>query len=245
MVQFYAPTENILDEKIAIQGEEARHLIYVLRKKPGDVIQVFDGQGQTYQVKIEKIEKDKIHTKILSRAPTAGIRTKLRLFQSLLKSPKMDYLIQKVTELGVDTVTPIFTARTTVKIDSKKVEGKLVHWRKIALNAAKQCGRAKLPVLNSPVKLAKALETTENNGLSLLLHEKEKEKKLEHVLKNLYNEQRKVNLFIGPEGGFTDEEINLAKTYGVTSVGLKGNILRSETAALVVLGVVLYECGEL
>lgn len=267
MVQFFVLKKNIYGNRVKIVGQEARHLARVLRKKVGKKIQILIGENTqenikqsnsvnvpdetcSYFAEIEEIGKDKVEAKILTAIPVNVPRVKVHLFVAILKQAKMDYLIQKVTELGVEEITPLVTNNTVVRLDSSTSKHKVERWQKIILNAVKQCGRAKLPLINLPLECSDALKKIDNSlagqaVLNLIFWEKEKGNNFKKIISKLDLWPEKVNLFVGPEGGFVDEEINLAQKYNFITVSLGNNILRSETAAIVTTGIVLYEFGAL
>lgn len=175
MVQFFVLKKNIYGNKVKIVGQEARHLAWVLRKKVGEKIQILIGESTqenikqsnsvnvpdeicSYFAEIEEIGKDKVEAKILTAIPVNVPRVKVHLFVAILKQAKMDYLIQKVTELGVEEITPLVTNNTVVRLDSSTSKHKVERWQKIILSAVKQCGRAKLPLINSPLEFSDALK---------------------------------------------------------------------------------------
>ncbi len=245
MTQFFVLAKDIIMDKAIIRGEEAKHLIRVLRKKLGDHLRLFDGSGQIYNGEIEKINERIVQAKILSRLVVDERKTKIHLYQSLLKSLRMDSCVEKVTQLGIEEITPVISERTVVCLNPEKVKEKIFHWQKIALQAAKQSDCVKLPTINFPIDLIQAFKRLKNTDLNFIFWEKEKKSNLKEVFSTLNSKPETINLFIGPEGGFSDKEISLAKTYGLVPVGLKGYILRSETAAIVAASIVLYERKEL
>lgn len=250
MTQFFVFKENINGNTIKIVGEEARHLSCVLRKKIGEQLQVFDGIGKIYQVEIEKIGQKIVEAKILSETVIPQPKVKIHLFLAILKPLKMDYLIQKVTELGVTEITPLITQNTVVQLNPETKKDKVSRWQKIALSAVKQSGGAKLPLINLPLDFSEVIKKLNNSlagqtDLNLIFWEKEKKNNLKEIFSTINSKPSTINLFIGPEGGFADEEIDLAKKYNFIPVGLGGRILRSETAAIIATALVLYECNEL
>jgi len=247
MVQFFVFKRNVYGNKVRIVGQEARHLTCVLRKKVGEKIQIFVGEDAPcfYLAEIERIGQDGVEAKILSQISVPESKVRVHLFPAILKKLKMDYLIQKVTELGVDEITPLTTQNTVIRLNLQTSKNKVSRWQKIALSAVKQCGSARLPLINLPLEFSEALKKINSSVLNLIFWEKEKSKSLKEIFSNLHFLPSIISLFIGPEGGFSEEEINLAKEYGFTSVGLGENILRSETAAIIATALVLYEYKEL
>ncbi|HCJ66281.1 MAG TPA: hypothetical protein DHV62_02880 [Elusimicrobia bacterium] len=255
MTQFFVFKENINGNIIKIVKDEARHLFCILRKKVGEQIQVFDGSGGIYQVRVEKINQSVVETKILSKISFPEPKFKLHLFPAILKNLKMDYLIQKVVELGVEEITPLITKNTVVYLNSQASRSKVSRWQKIALNAVKQSGGARLPLINLPLDFSEAIEKLnpgQKGGINLIFWEKEKKNNLREFFSTLRSplstinyQLSAINLFIGPEGSFSKEEISQTKKYNFIPIGLGGHILRSETAAIVATTLVLYECNEL
>lgn len=170
---------------IIITGEDVRHIGNVLRAVPGDVLELSNGSGTDYEVVVEQIAKDSILTKITTTKPN---RTEppigITLFQGIPKADKMDYIIQKCIELGVTRIVPVITARTIVKFsNAKDSSSKTVRWKRIALEAAKQCDRGFIPLVEEPVRLEKALEMAEDCGLKLIPYEEENDGSLKKLLR--------------------------------------------------------------
>jgi len=241
MPRFFVSEENIIDEKIFISGEDVKHIRNVLRLERGDSLTLCDGKRRDYTVKIEGFESDKILTSIVktednkSEPPVEVI-----LFQGIPKSDKMDLIIQKSVELGVGRIYPVITERTIVKLGSQKdVENKLKRWQRISLEAAKQCGRGIIPEVKNPVYFKEALNLAGSTQLSLIPYEKETAKSLKQYLRA--GNINSVSIIIGPEGGFSEKEIELAAIEGLNVVTLGPRILRTETAGIAVLSILMYE----
>ena len=238
MRRFYAPKENFSGEKIVLAQEETRHLRDVLRLRAGDAVRIFDGAGREFSCAIEKIEKRETVLRILEEiapfAPASGLD--LTLAVALLKGEKFDLVIQKAVELGVKKFIPITTKRTDVKL--KDADKKLERWRKIALEAAKQCGRADLMQLAEPLDFAGFL-TSCPDGENLLLFSEKSGERFETVEKS-----EKIIAVVGCEGGWEDAEIKLAKNAGFQIITLQGRILRAETAAIAIAAVLQHRFGD-
>jgi len=253
MSRFFVSPENIdlNSEIITITGEDVRHIGSVLRAVPGDVLELSDGSGTDYKAVIEQIGKDCVLTKITGAGPN---RTEppisLTLFQGIPKADKMEYIIQKCIELGVKRIVPVMTARTVVKFsNSKDAALKTVRWRRIALEAAKQCDRGIIPAVEDPVRLEKALEMGGECGLKLIPYEEERNGSLKELLRQYGGAAQTNNggigIIIGPEGGFEAEEVEMAARSGFQSVTLGPRILRTETAGLAVASIIMYEIGDM
>ena len=242
--------------KITIVGDDVRHVGSVLRAVPGDVLNLSDGMGTDYDAVIEQIDKDSILTRITHARPNATEPSvEITLFQGIPKADKMDFIIQKCIELGVRRIVPVMTARSVVKLNNARdIGNKTTRWRRIALEAAKQCDRGIVPLVEEPVRLEKALEMAENCSLKLIPYEEEKDGNLRKHLRQ-YKEKVSetgvkagyggVGVFIGPEGGFDLTEVEMAMQSGFKSVTLGPRILRTETAGLAVIAITMYEIGDI
>jgi 16S rRNA (uracil1498-N3)-methyltransferase len=237
MRRFYAPPENFNESKIVLSIDETRHLRDVLRLREGENVQVFDGEGKEFACEIETIGKKesvlKIIEKISPKSPESDLD--LTLAVALLKGEKFDLVIQKAVELGVTKLVPIITKRTDVKLNdaSKKIE----RWRKIILEASKQCGRAKLMPINAPIEFNSFLKTAESGKILFSEHGGE-------IFSSIKSD-KKITALIGSEGGWDSSEIELAKENGVQIITLGGRILRAETAAIVIPALLQNHFGDL
>ncbi|NLM11051.1 MAG: 16S rRNA (uracil(1498)-N(3))-methyltransferase [Clostridiaceae bacterium] len=254
MHRFLVSPDSIKDDTVYISGEDLKHMVQVLRFKAGDQLLVFDGTGFEHEVELISIEKNKAIGQIIKTfKPNTEPRTRVILFQGMPKSDKMEWIIQKTVELGVYQIIPMFTRYSVVRSKSKNTDGKLERWNRISREACKQSGRVVIPEVKKPLEYNQALEAwnsmalNESNGLSIpvFLYENESEKCLKDLLK-CYNINcvKAIGVFIGPEGGFSEEEINLAKNYDIIPVGLGKRILRTETASIAALSIIMYEMGE-
>lgn len=244
MSRFFVNKGNIHPNSIMITGEDINHIKNVLRLKCGSQLTVCDCGGRDYVVSIERFGQDLIETRIIE---TAENRTEppidITLYQGIPKSDKMDLIIQKSIELGAARIVPVITERTVVKFNGNKdAEHKVSRWRRIALEAAKQCNRGIVPEVLLPVAFQQAVADAEKYDLSLIPYEKENEKGLKHCLN--VEKYQKISLFIGPEGGFSEEEIAIAISSGIKPVTLGPRILRTETAGIAALSILMYELGD-
>jgi len=239
MPHFFVPPKNRSGELFYFGPEESHHLAKVLRKKPGDLLDIFDGEGSVHQAQLLNCDDfKKIAGKIIQtgNTPPQTRSMKLNLYTSLIKSDRFDWLIEKVSELGVNSITPILSQRAQIKIKPDKFQAKINRWQKIVLSASKQSGRATLTQIFMPLPFNKALEKAKSDSVQWILWEGESEKSIGEALTELEQSATAIpttlSLFIGPEGGFTIEEIEKAKSQGVSSISLGDNILRAETAAI-------------
>ncbi len=236
MDYFYSPLANLKGDLIIISGEEYNHLTHVMRKKIGDNIMISDGEGNAYQAIIINISKKQVEAKILEKYTHHNEPgRKLTLAVALLKNPsKYDFLVEKTVELGVHQIIPILTQRTIPR--SAKVE----RWQKLSIAAMKQSGRSYLPKVLDPITFIELVSTLGDYSEKFIFHN------LHYNNENTYsfNTIHKLNLsntliLIGPEGGFTDEEIALALNAGYKIVSLGSRRLRTETAAIVASTIIL------
>ena len=233
MDYFYTPPENIIDRSVTIGGEEFTHLTHVMRKKQGDLIRVVDGQGNAYDVLLNEVGKKIAAGEILKSYINHNESViSVTLGVGMLKNPsKFDFLVEKVTELGVHTIVPLLTARTI------PLHAKTDRWQKLALAAMKQCGRSYLPRIQRLTSLSEFLGECEPVHLKLVAHEQEGG--VTAVKQFLNASVQSVAILIGPEGGFEDGEIAQCRSVGYVPVYFGGKRLRTETAAIVAAASVL------
>lgn len=247
--QFLLSPEDIQGKKFVLRGPEAFHVTRVLRCREGQTIELFDGHGGRYMGLIQSIRKDgtvegTVTGKVHETAEAVPVR--LNLYLSLLKASHWEFALEKGTELGVASFIPVVTPRTVVQLRSLS-KNKEARWGKIVTAAAKQCKRADLPSIQSPVHFRDAIVKDCKSGLTLVAWEKHSTTSTYAGLRTVLREARKkhknmaVNLFIGPEGGFSDEEIELAECEGAALFGLGSNTLRAETAALAAISIIFFE----
>lgn len=243
MSKFFIEPENIFEEKIIITGEDVKHIKNVLRSKPGDEIVLSNGNGIDYIVKIDSLEAEQIITSIIKSFINENEPPiEVTLFQGIPKADKMDYIIQKCVELGVKKIVPVITDRTIVKIENQKdAIKKTERWQKIVQEAAKQCNRGIIPIVALPMKFDEALKLAAEAEFSIIPYEKEMENGLKGLLKNRYEN---ISVIIGPEGGFSENEIKDAVNKGIKPVTLGPRILRTETAGIAVMSILMYELGD-
>lgn len=237
MYRFYIESTNISDTTIRIDGADVNHIKNVLRMKIGEKLIACDGQGNDYCCIIAEFEKDNIILSITERKKTdTELPVKLFLFQGLPKKDKMELIIQKAVELGAYEIVPVMMKRTIVKLeDKKKEQKKLERWQAIAKGAAKQSGRGFIPNVHEVVSYSEAVKMAAECDLSILPYEGARGIKETRALINQSKESNSVGIMIGPEGGFEDEEVVLAKKHGITPITLGKRILRTETAGLAIL----------
>ena len=243
MSRFYAPRDNIRGNLIYIDGREARHILRVMRLKEEDTVIVFDGTGKEYTGFIKEAKTKSLIVEIVStKTPTAGNFPDITLVQAIPKKDKMDYIIEKATELGVRSVMPILSERTVTRTKDDKKDAKVERWRKIATEAAKQCGRLDVPEIKNIRKFYNAVDAVNDYDLALMACVSEKTMPLKESLSDF--ETGKIIVFVGPEGDFTPEEIDMAKDTSCKLVSLGSRILKSDTAGLYLLSVLNHELSR-
>jgi len=255
MPHFFVSPKDIKGNEVLIRGGEAKHIVTVLRKRKGDEIDIFDGCGNEFRVRILEIDKSEGFTKIKANIITQkGKETepklKITLFQSIPKGNRIDFIIQKSTEIGVSEIVPITTERTIVKLDCKRMKERALRWQKIAQEAAKQSRRNFIPQVGPVLDFPQALKefSAGKPQMGIIAWETEEKNHLREVLRSSVgcgNSHFRLAIFIGPEGGFTPEEVEKARRVGVVPVSLGPRILRTETAGLVVAIAALYESSDL
>jgi 16S rRNA (uracil1498-N3)-methyltransferase len=244
MARFYVPQPRIENGMLKIEGDEVKHIRKVLRLKAGDEIVVFDGLGKEFEGTIveERLSSVVIRVQnIISSKKDSPLE--VTLAQSLLKGEKMDYLIQKATELGVKEIIPFFSSRSVPLLEKPRRLMRHHRWEIIAVEASKQCGRGSVPKIESLQDYSDMLQIASTEDLRLILWEREGIK-LKEVLERS-KEKRKTFFIIGPEGGFNQLEVDEAKRAGFTPVTLGRRILRAETASLCFLSILQYERGDI
>lgn len=246
MHRFYVPAEDIHSNKAVVTGDEYRHLAKVLRLSAGDAVIVLDGQGLEYAGVIENLDRE--GAVVILGQPVLNPREsplEAWLIQGLPKGEKMEWVIQKATELGVRGLIPLETGRSVVKLAGKKKQERQERWQKVALEAAKQCRRALAPQVMLPCSLEELPERLPEARVLLLPYEKGG-RPLKEVLTNQSKiAETPVFFMIGPEGGFEEKEVSFAQTLGAITVTLGPRILRTETAGVALLAAVMYEWGDL
>lgn len=249
MPKFFVENNQIKNDTIYIKDKDVNHIKKVLRKNIEDEITVCnENTKQDYLCKITNIEENKITCKILKELETnAESNIEVSIFQGLPKADKIELIIQKSVELGVYDITPIEMKRCVVKLKEKDKNKKIERWQKISEVAAKQCGRNYIPKINKIENLKEISEKIKDYDVVLVAYEEEKENTLKNELKlsekdNKENNKKiKIAIVIGPEGGIDKEEIETLKKNGAKIITLGKRILRTETVALNVLSIIMYE----
>ena len=240
MPRFFQFSEKPENSVFEIVGEDAKHISFSLRMRTGEKLTVCDGAGMDHECEIIYMDGQSVRLSVLSSHPTeTEPPIAVRLYQSVPKGDKFEYIVQKAVELGVSEIVPVYSSRCIVKPDPKSEEKKLARLSKIALEAAKQCGRGRLPKILPFVTYAEAIRTCEENAF--ICYENEKSFSLKQYLNALSEKNAKtLSFFIGPEGGYSEDEIARAAEKGIPAVELGPRILRCETASGFVLSSLTY-----
>lgn len=237
--RFFITPDQVREPYITVTGDDLRHIRTVLRKQPGDLLTLLDGQGREYTVRITAIEKAEIETEIVDRRERHPSSPAIVLGQGLPKSDKMDLIVQKATELGASSIVPLITERTIVKVKDEEKRGE--RWRKIAREAAMQSDRPDIPKVETIRSFSEFIHTAAPGPRTLFLFPwEEGTEPLKNVLRG-HLDAKHIVVLIGPEGGFSRAEAGAAKEKGFHLVSLGPTILRTETAAIAVLSMITYE----
>jgi 16S rRNA (uracil1498-N3)-methyltransferase len=248
MARFFLLRKQIHDGHGFVEGQELEHLRKVLRLKPGDRITVFDDSGWEHEAVIRSLSGAQGRIEILhSIDAQRESPLQITLAVGLTKGDKLDFVVEKATELGVQRIIPFSSAFSVPKLDERKIAARRERWQKIALSATKQCGRTQVPEVEPLCALQELLARSQSHAVKLFFWEKAAERSLQSLrqLHEKYSSAPTVLLTIGPEGGFSADEAELARRGGFESVHLGRRILRAETAAVTALSLVQFLWGDL
>ena len=246
MDRFFVEKKNINLENntCTIEGEDVKHISKVLRCKIGEELEVCDSDNNEYICEITNIDKSTVELDILEKVDIKRESDlKIKLYQGLPKGPKMEMILQKLTEVGVDEIILVQTKRSVVKVDDKKEDKKIERWERIIYEAAKHSKRGKIPKLRGVLSFKEALVDMQNNDFNIAPYENERTKSIKQAIKSL--DISNIGIFVGPEGGFDESEIQAIENINGQSVSLGPRILRTETASVVASSIVLYELSDL
>ena len=245
MHHFFVTPQQISGDKIRIEGGDVNHMKNVLRMKLHEKAEISDGESRTYLCEVEAYEEDVAVLHILEEMEAdTEPASKLYLFQGLPKSDKMELIVQKAVELGVYQVIPVAMKRSVVRLDDKKAAKKADRWNSIAESAAKQAGRSRIPEVTMPLSYKEAQKIAEELYLTLLPYELAGGMEVTREVIRQIKSGQSVGIFIGPEGGFEPEEVDAAVSMGAKVITLGRRILRTETAGLATLAVLMFELEQ-
>jgi len=232
MKRFFIEPSEAEKESPVITGPEAHHIASVFRLKPRDHILLIDGTGAEYEAEIVMCAKNRVQVAILRKsAPATESAIKITVGQGYLKDKKMDMLVRHLTEIGIARWMPVVTEFSVPTPDRKKTDARRERWTQIAREAVKQCGRTRVPEIMPPLCFSEALETLKDMDEKIIFNEKETVS-LSKTFAGIASNPLNIFVFLGPEGGFSEQEVTAAKAGGFISASLGPRILRAETASL-------------
>ena len=249
MYQFFVKPEQIQGNTVRIEGGDVNHIRNVLRMKIGEEIAVSNGEdGKEYHCQVERFDEDEVICTILSvREDSAELPSRIFLFQGLPKGDKMELIIQKAVELGVYAIIPVSTKRCVVKLDAKKEKSKIARWQQIAEAAAKQSKRGIVPQVRNVMSIQEAVRYASSMEVRLFPYEHAEGMKRTRELIESVRPGQNIAVFVGPEGGFEEKEVEMAEREGFEAITLGKRILRTETAGFTVISWLMYQlegqCG--
>jgi 16S rRNA (uracil1498-N3)-methyltransferase len=255
--RFFVRPEWIQEGSVQISGPLSHQISSVLRMRPGDAVIVLDNSGWEYEVELKQIDKERVIGQVAQKRLAIGEpRTKVRLYQGVMRSKRFEWVLQKGTELGIVEFVPVICDRCLMSSLDDISEARMTRWQRIILEAAEQSGRGRLPRLHSPILFPQACERTRQEGLALTLWEGEETTSLKRALQSgdamasgrpgaRSRRPFSISLHVGPEGGLTPDEVQMARRYGAIPVTLGPRVLRAETAGIVAVSALLYEFGDL
>lgn len=244
MYRFFVDPSNVTDEYVYIEGNDFNHIKNVLRVKDNEEISaVVNGQDKEYRCHVEEYEENRARLKIrFIKENDVELPCKIYLFQCLPKADKMELIIQKAVELGVHEIIPVASKRAVVKLDEKKAKSKIERWNGISESAAKQAKRAVIPTVSMPMSFKEAANYAKDMDVKLIPYEmcsNDSMNETRRLFESIKSGET-IAIFIGPEGGFDDSEVETAKDAGFKTVTLGKRILRTETAGMTVLSWLVY-----
>ena len=245
MHRFFVEPSQIGEKEIVITGPDVNHIRNVLRMRAGEELLAADGQGSEYRCILRELQDSEIRAEICRKlSGSAELSSRITLFQGLPKSDKMDLILQKCVELGVFRIVPVTTKRTVVKLDAKKEESRRKRWTAVSESAAKQSGRGIIPEISGVQSFREAVEEAGELDVCLIPYEKAENMARTREILSGIPAGASIGVFIGPEGGFEEEEVREAMAAGARPITLGRRILRTETAGMAVLAMLGYLLEE-
>ena len=243
MYRFHVSADQLAEKEVFISGGDVNHIKNVLRLEVGDWIVACDGNGTDYVSRIQSICSDEVVASIEKVQPTGTeLPVRITLFQGMPKKDKLELIIQKAVELGACEIVPVMTKRTVVKLsEEKKINKRLERWQSIAYAAAKQCDRGIIPTVHKPVSYEEALAMADQLDYNVIPYELQTGMEEARKIVDQACKQRSLGIFIGPEGGFEPEEVERAMTRNIHPMTLGKRILRTETAGMALLSILMFQ----
>ncbi len=244
MYQFFVEDAQISAADVVIEGSDVNHIKNVLRMKCGEKIRISSTEGRNFYCSVAEITNEFVRAEILEElTDDTELSNRIYLFQGLPKTDKMELIIQKAVELGVSEVIPVSMKNCVVKLDEKKAASKIKRWQEIAKSAAKQSKRSKIPTVQMPMSYKQAVENAKELDVILVPYENERGMQATREVIGNIRQGQSIGIFIGPEGGFDDSEIELIKE-NAHLISLGNRILRTETAGLAALAILVYHLDK-
>jgi 16S rRNA (uracil1498-N3)-methyltransferase len=241
LTRVYVDAPVAAGRRLVVEGSAANHIARVLRLRSGDALTVFDGTGGEFGARIEELHKEAVVVAVEEHRPLdRESPLPLTLMQGISRGERMDWIVQKATELGASRIVPVFTKRSVVRLDGKQAERKLQHWRAITVAACEQCGRNRIPALAAPVDFFDVLAADSSGSTRLLLSPTG-----DLRIDDLQEVGKGITVLIGPEGGLEEVEKEAAIAAGFQAVRLGPRVLRTETAAIAALTIIQRYFGDL
>ena len=246
MRHFYIDPSAATKQLVTIEGAETHHIKNVLRLKPGDQLKLFDGTGNEYLAAISSIDADKVEVEIQHKLqPDLGADTRVMVAQAFLKDKKMDDLVRRLSELGIAGWIPFFSQRSIARPDKKRLAGRVQRWKRIATEALKQCRRKSMLEISDAFTFDEVLELSKSCDLKIVFWENEATLLKRDIGTQTGISLKSIMVMLGPEGGFTEQEIEMARQNGFATAGLGPRILRAETATLAASTLIQYLFGDM
>jgi 16S rRNA (uracil1498-N3)-methyltransferase len=247
MRRFFVTPEAVQNDTVVFDAELARHMGKVLRLTSGEQVTVSTGDGTAYMVTLEEFGKDYVTGRIIEKMDNLQeTAMEVVLYQGMPKGDKLELIIQKCTELGVSQVIPVETSRSVVHLDGNKAGKKLERWQKIAQEASQQSKRVQVPTVGPYYNWKQMLKEVEQaEGLTIVFWEDEQTQSLKALLRRQSAKPQRINLIVGPEGGLSEDEVVQLRDLGAVSASLGKRILRTETAGMAGISMIMYEFDEL
>lgn len=246
MYRFYISEDQISENEITITGSDVNHIRNVLRLEEGDWVVACNGEGKDYVSRVLAVEKDHVSLQVEKVQSTGTeLPTKITLFQGIPKKEKMEFIIQKAVELGVYEIVPVMMKRCVVRFsDERKMEKKQERWQAIAEAAAKQCDRGIIPVVHAPVTMEQAIDMARDLDFNVIPYELQDGIDRSREIVAHACQKESVGIFIGPEGGFEAKEVEHAVANGIEPITLGKRILRTETAGMALLAIMMFQMQQ-
>lgn len=244
MYQFFVAEEAVAGQMVTITGSDVNHIRNVLRMRPGEMVRVSTDAGRNLFCRIAEVGERAVLAKVTEEAGQTELPARIWLFQGLPKSDKMELIVQKAVELGAYAVVPVAMKHCVAKLDAKKAAAKVARWQGIAESAAKQAKRSIIPEIGHPVDYMEALRMAGGMDVCLVPYEQERGMQATREAMEAVGPGADIAVFIGPEGGFADEEIEAARECGAKLISLGRRILRTETAGLATLSILMYHLEQ-